>query len=42
MANQAIYEQGQQVGALEYVPDKATGSFGLVVTNTDGEQVFKL
>jgi hypothetical protein len=41
VGNQQIFDNGDQVGAIEYTPN-SNGSFDLSVTNTAGDTVTKL
>lgn len=42
IGNQQIFDGGEQVGSIEYVPDGDTGSLDLSVYNTDGDHVADL
>ena len=41
IGNQQIFDQGRQVGSVEYIPD-AQGNMRLQVNNTSGNPVFNL
>lgn len=41
IGNQPIYNDGRQVGSLEFVPQK-NGTLGIQVNNTSGQEVFNI